>query len=310
VNNTQSLGGVYVTGNLAAGASATWTRLPDPARTERHPAAIVVLRDSSVVCTYSGRRNASGAFTASSGVFIYNRATQAWSDVSHANMQYWTRDIVVDPFDTAQNTWYVCVYSGWGGPPNDLGGVYRTTNRGQAWQRISDLHSVPSCAVNPLDRNQMLVTTESDGLWYTGNLRSATPVFTQLVDYPFSHPQRVFFNPYRQGEVWVASFGNGMRMGQMGAAPVVRKPDQTRAGQSVPGVAVRSVDGALTVETSGAGIRRVRVVALNGACVYDCPFAAPVRQASPGCVAPGSYLVHVLTGRGVSVQPVVVSGTR
>jgi len=34
--------------------------------------------------------------------------------------------------------------------------------------------------------------------------------------YPFRQPERVFFNPYNQSEVWVTSFGNGMKVGTSG----------------------------------------------------------------------------------------------
>jgi hypothetical protein len=56
----------------------------------------------------------------------------------------------------------------------------------------------------------MYVTTETDGLWYTSNLKSASPTFTQLAAYPFRQPERVFFNPYND-EVWATSFGHGLR---------------------------------------------------------------------------------------------------
>ena len=37
-----------------------------------------------------------------------------------------------------------------------------------------------------------------------------------LVDaYTFRQPERVFFNPYNNDEVWVTSFGNGMKVGNM-----------------------------------------------------------------------------------------------
>ena len=61
---------------------------------------------------------------------------------------------------------------------------------------------------------KMFVTTESEGLWRTTNLSASTPTFTVDADYPFLHPLRVFFNPYVPGEVWVASFGGGMRVRQ------------------------------------------------------------------------------------------------
>ena len=31
--------------------------------------------------------------------------------------------------------------------------------------------------------------------------------------YPFQQPERVFFNPFNSQEVWVTSFGNGMKTG-------------------------------------------------------------------------------------------------
>jgi len=33
--------------------------------------------------------------------------------------------------------------------------------------------------------------------------------------YPFQQPERVFFNPFNSQEVWVTSFGNGMKTGTM-----------------------------------------------------------------------------------------------
>ncbi|MGB7548064.1 MAG: hypothetical protein WBM14_09970, partial [Terracidiphilus sp.] len=167
VNHTQSLGGIYVCNNLAAGATSVWTKLPDPPRTEGHPATITVLKDGKIVCSFSGRRDATGAFTASSGVFLYSPANGSWSDVSDPSMKYWTRDVVVDPFDAAQNTWYACVFSGWGGPPNDLGGLFRTVNRGGSWTRLNSLHSVSSCTIDPANAAALYLTTETDGLYYS-----------------------------------------------------------------------------------------------------------------------------------------------
>jgi hypothetical protein len=60
----------------------------------------------------------------------------------------------------------------------------------------------------------MYVATEDQGLWYSANRRSGSPLFTQL-NYPFRFPSRVFFNPYDANEIWVTSFGNGMRLGRV-----------------------------------------------------------------------------------------------
>jgi hypothetical protein len=213
IHSTQ--GGLYVSSNIQSGASSTWTKLANPPRTEGHPFNVYVLNDGAIVCTYSGRRNSSGAFTASSGVFLSTDGGTTWLDRSDTGMRYWTKDILIDPNDATQSTWYVCVYSGWGGPPNGLGGLYRTANRGQSWTKINSLDRVGSCAINPAHANEMYLTTETNGLWYTANLSAAQPTFTAVASYPFRQPERVFFNPYNVGEIWVTSFGNGLRVGNV-----------------------------------------------------------------------------------------------
>ena len=71
VNHSANAGGIYVSANINLGASSTWTRIPPPGRTEGHPGNIQVLYDGTVLCSWNGRRNSAGAFTQSSGVFIY-----------------------------------------------------------------------------------------------------------------------------------------------------------------------------------------------------------------------------------------------
>jgi hypothetical protein len=50
-------------------------------------------------------------------------------------------------------------------------------------------------------------------LWVCSNINAATPVFAEVTAYPFKQPERVFFNPYNKQEMWVSSFGNGMKIG-------------------------------------------------------------------------------------------------
>ena len=206
-------GGVYRCNNLSSLGTSTWTLLPNPPRTEKHPASLTVLNDGKLVASYSGRRNVSGAFTASSGVFVYDPVGNSWTDVSAAGMYYWTKDLVVDPNDVNQNTWYACVFSGWGGAPNGLGGLYKTSNRGTSWTKLtgSTLDRVTSCTFNPNNANEIYITTEAQGLWKSSNINAATPTFSIENAYPFRQPERVFFNPYNTNQMWVSSFGNGMK---------------------------------------------------------------------------------------------------
>ncbi len=216
-NNGSGTGGVYRCDNLLAPGGSTWTLLPAPPRTQKHPASLFVLNDGKLVCTYSGRRNAGGTFTNSSGVFLYSPQSNSWTDVSDPGMYYWTKDIVVAPNDPAQNTWYACVFSGWGGAPNGLGGLFRTVNRGQSWTKLtgSQFDRVTSITFNPLNNKQVYLTTEQQGLWMTNDISVANPVFTQVQGYDYRQPERVFFNPFNPSEIWVSSFGNGMRTGNL-----------------------------------------------------------------------------------------------
>jgi hypothetical protein len=247
ISTDTSVAGIYVSANIANGAAATWQRLAAPPRTQGHPFNIHPLKDGTMVCTYSGRRAGSPQeFTASSGVFYSTNSGTSWIDRSDASMDYWTMDLVVDPNDTTQNTWYACVYSGWGGPPNGLGGLYKTTNRGVSWTGLNngDGNSFSSCTFNPLNSNELYMTTETAGLMFSSNINSATPTLTQVTSYPFGQPERVFFNPYNSSEIWVTSFGNGMRVGSTQTLPgtlQVRPPQggtaQITLQQASPGAA-------------------------------------------------------------------------
>jgi photosystem II stability/assembly factor-like uncharacterized protein len=216
VHSTQ--GGIFVTNDLQNGSGSAWARVAIPPRTEGHPLDVVVLNDGTLVSTYSGRR-ANNAFTQSSGVFVSTNGGASWLDRSSPQMLYWTKDLAVDPHDILQTTWFVAVHRGWGGAPNDLGGLFKTTNRGQSWTQISDLLYAESCAINPLDSSECYLTTETDGLWICSNLRNAEPVFTPVEAYPFVRPNRVYYDPYHPDQVWVTSFGNGIRVGSPVAAP-------------------------------------------------------------------------------------------
>jgi hypothetical protein len=212
VNSTN--GGIYCTLNLNAGTSATWTKLSTPPRTQGHAYNILVLKDGTLVATYSARI-ASNDFQPSSGVFVSISGGTNWLDRTAAGMMYYTKDLAIDPYDPGQNTWYAGVWGEWGSSA-EVGGVYFTTNRGVVWTRITtSLKAVGSCAISPSNPDEMYVATEDQGLWYSSNRRSVAPTLTQLAGYPFRFPTRVFFNPYDTNEVWVTSFGNGMRLGRV-----------------------------------------------------------------------------------------------
>ncbi len=222
-------GGIFVSNDIDKGAASSWVKLSNPPRTEGHPFVIRVLTSGHLVATYSARRAGSPQqFTASSGIYYSTNGGTSWMDKSATAMKYWTKDVVIDPTDPTENTWYVSVFSGWGSAvPPGTGGLYRSINRGDTWNKISDAtasYRVNSCAVNPENKDEMFYTTETDGLWYTNNLSSSAPVFTLVKSYPFRHPVRVTYNPYKASEIWISAFGAGMMTANLKTG-TVKKPD-------------------------------------------------------------------------------------
>jgi Secretion system C-terminal sorting domain len=288
-NAGNGIGGVYRCDDLQNLAASTWTLLPDPPRTQKHPAALEVLNDGSLVATYSGRRNSAGAFTNSSGVFTYNPTNNGWTDVSAPGMYYWTKDVIIDPNDATQNTWYACVFSGWGGPPNGLGGLYKTTNRGQNWTRINSTDRVTSCTFVPGNNGAMYVTTEQDGLLYCSNVNTASPVFTPVTSYLFRQPERVFFNPYVPGEMWVTSFGNGMQVTQISTGnsePISQHPDFLSA---FPNPVNENV---LTIVNNNNLQRAAQLTDVNGRDVLQLSLQNGKNEIDVSALSPGIYFLR------------------
>lgn len=49
----------------------------------------------------------------------------------------------------------------------------------------------------------------------SNNINATTPAFSKVQTYPFQQPECEFFNPFNTNEMWVSSFGNGMKMGSI-----------------------------------------------------------------------------------------------
>jgi hypothetical protein len=70
-------------------------------------------------------------------------------------------------------------------------------------------------------QTEAYLTTEVQGLWISNNMNAPTPSWSLVSNYDFRQPERVFFNPFNANEVWVSSFGNGLKVGLIsGALPV------------------------------------------------------------------------------------------
>ena len=235
-------GGIYVCSDAQNLASATWTKLPNPPRTQGHAAYIRVLNDGKVVCTYSGHQSNYPAnydiFKKTSGVFLYDPSNGTWQDLSIPEM-LWTKDIIIDPTDVSQNTWYVGVngYPFWTYTTTndssswDKAGLYKTTDRGLNWTKligVDSLKGVNSLFFNPNNLDQVFMTTDRNGLWMCNNIHTANPSFQQVSSYPYIQSERVFFNPYKQSEMWVCAWGNAMMVTDLTTLGIKKEIDLSK----------------------------------------------------------------------------------
>jgi len=201
--------------------SNTWTKLSSPPRTEGRPLQIIVLNDGNLIAVYGARNSASSGaanFTTSSGAFYSNNGGVSWADNNLPSMQKETVNIEVDPNDASQNTWLAFV-----GSKSTAPGVYRTINRGVNWTQVYTQASL-SGTFHPTLSNELYICSEVKGLQYATNTNSNSFSINNVTSYPFRRPQKVFFNPYDVNEVWVASFGNGFRMGTTNISTGITNP--------------------------------------------------------------------------------------
>jgi len=314
ISTNPAVGGVWQADGIGNPATATWTKLPNPPANNGRIFNIHSLNDGTLVTTWSARKgNNNSVFSDSSGVFVSTNGGQNWERRNHPDMNYWTKDLVIDPNDPTQSTWYAAVWSGWGGPANDLGGLFRTTDRGVNWEKITgngQFHRVSSLAFT---NNGIYLTTEGQGLWWTTSFDISTgqPTWVLVADYPFHHTERVFQNPHIGNEIWVASFGNGMRrafLNPFGTSGVVGSPSANMRVLQNP--VTKSID--IEVDMKKADFAQFNLVDVHGRPVRIFPkqqlvFGKQEFRFPIGGVPAGNYFLQMrLTNGEILVLKIVV----
>jgi len=311
LNGSTNTGGIYVTNNLSSGAAATWTKMPAPPRSNGHPFNINILSNGSLVASFCARKPTSSSnFTDSSGVYFYDISTASWNDRSDVGMHYWTKDVIVDPNDATESTWYAAVFGGWANVPDGTGGVYKTTNKGISWTHISNSFRVNSVTINPTNANELYFTTETRGLWYSNNAASVSPVFTQVSSYPFAGPVRVTYNPYHNTEIWVSSFGNGMMVGTNTLTSSVNELKIKNDGLNIY---PNPTSGMFTIALTNSNLDKVNISITNilGELVYvtqeENTSTVFTKQLNLQNLTSGTYFIQIKNADKVYTSKLIIS---
>ena len=208
-------GGIF----LSKDAGKKWQKTNNPPRTQGRPNNIRMLLDGSVVVSYAARPDSNDGQSSDkllevSGVFLSHDLGQSWEDRSHQNMKFFTKDLIIDPHEKTQNTWYAAVWGRFTTFPGvnnqGNGGLYKTTDRGITWQRIFKNERTESCAIHPNVSNRIYVSTEYDGLYVSTENEKGIYDFQRVENYPYIRPKRIFFNPFTPCEMWVTTMGGGI----------------------------------------------------------------------------------------------------
>lgn len=211
-------GGILV--NDKVNGNGNWKALSNPPRTEGHPHSIIVLKDGTIISSFTARRSGS-TLTQSAGVFSSTDGGISWKDHSIEAMKTWTTSISIDPHDPYRNTWYACTWSNPMNLQDNSGGVYRTLDRGSTWTRILTLPKkedysgrVNACVINPVQSSQMFVATASHGLYFSENIQQPSPSFVELSQiFPAKASRTFLFHPLVPWEMFIGTDGNGLRFG-------------------------------------------------------------------------------------------------
>jgi photosystem II stability/assembly factor-like uncharacterized protein len=201
----------------------SWDKVTDPSA-NTHVFDVEVTSDGTIFCSVSAYR--SGSWSSEGGVFRSDDEGESWTNISHENMAYWTQHISLGP--DSDSTLYVCVFSGWGGDPNNRGGSYRTYNAYSdtpSWTQI--FATEEPCRIynvwfHPDNPDLMYASTEWMGLYKSENASSASPTFELVEDFPFGFPTNFSYSPYAE-ELWVTTFGGGIWLGNTDTSYVIEE---------------------------------------------------------------------------------------
>jgi hypothetical protein len=115
--------------------------------------------------------------------------------------------------------------------------------------------------------------------------------------YPFRQPERVYFNPFNLNALWVSSFGNGMRVGNLAASA---------AQEALPEVSLEvwpnPVQNTLHVQLKNLPAARLMVYDINGKLMANQFVVEGLNDVPVENLGPGVYFYSVWHDAGLEAS--------
>ncbi len=203
-------GGLY----KSTDGGATWEKRSSGLGNEGNLHAIRVRmhpKSGNLYCLITALRKGN-QFPVPGGLWMSVDGGETWKDLTTSTKFPRPTDFALDPTD--ERTIYINASTI---PGASIGGIYKTTDGGQKWQRlIGDDGFAKLCGPNyyegstvnlhPDDPKIVYVGTSGHGLWYSTD---AGKTWAPYKSFPFGGPQNVAFDPADHKKIVVTTFGGG-----------------------------------------------------------------------------------------------------
>ncbi len=109
-----------------------------------------------------------------------------------------------------------------------------------------------------------------------------------VISYPFRQPERVYFNPFKVNEVWISSFGNGLKVGSMTATGIDFVSDKITIE-----IAPNPVHATLTLQRATADNEPFEIIDLTGRLIKKGILKDKTNVIDTHDLPIGSYILKV-----------------